>query len=272
MKRLTAVLFLLLALPAFPGSRARAQISDQALLDTLQHTAFNFFWYEANPSNGLIKDRSASGSACSIASTGFGLSAICVGVDHGWVSRSVARDRVMTTLNTFWQGPQGEGDAYTGMFGLFYHFLNMTTARRAWSSELSTIDTGLLLAGIIDARQYFDGADSAETALRALADTIYHRMNWNLMRNYNPGIMMGYSPGTGFLHYGQWIGYNEASIMYILAMGTPTHPVDYSAWEAWTSGYSWSTQYGYTFVNFPPSSATSIPSAGSISGKSTTST
>jgi hypothetical protein len=256
MKRITAILLLFVLF----GGRGSAQISDDALLDTLQHTAFNFFWTEANPANGLIKDRSLSGAPCSIASTGFGLSAICVGVDHGWVSRTAARDRILTALKTFWNGPQGSGDAYIGNYGLFYHFLDMSTARRTWDSELSTIDTGLLLAGIVDARQYFDGSDSTETLLRALADSIYHRMNWNLMRNYHPGILMGWMPGHGFSYldganvvpYSEWIGYNEASIMYILAMGTPTYPVDYSGWQKWTSGYSWQTQYGYSYVNFPP--------------------
>jgi hypothetical protein len=248
MKRLAILLVVL----AVSGSRTTAQISDAALLDTLQHTAFNYFWTEANATNGLIKDRSASGAPSSIAATGFGLSAICVGADHGWVSRAAARDRVMAALTTFWTGPQGGGDAYIGQFGLFYHFLDLSTARRTWTSELSTIDTGLLLAGIIDARQYFDGTDPAETALRATADSIYYRMNWNLMRNSNPGILMGYQPGTGFQNFGQWIGYNEASIMYVLALGSPTHAVPSSAWQAWTSGYNWSTQYGYAYVVFPP--------------------
>jgi hypothetical protein len=231
---------------------AQAQISTEALLDTLQHTAFAFFWNEANPANGLIKDRSASGAPCSIASVGFGLSAICIGVDHGWVSRQAARDRVLITLQTFWRGPQGSGNAYIGNFGLFYHFLEMTTARRAWNSELSTIDTGLLLAGIIDAKQYFDGTDSTETSIRNIADSIYYRMNWDLMRNGSPGILMGWMPTTGFLGYGPWTGYNEASIMYILAMGSPTYPVDAYGWEIWTRSYQWATFYGYSYVIFPP--------------------
>jgi hypothetical protein len=231
---------------------AFGQISDNALLDTLQHTAFSFFWNEANPSNGLIKDRNTPGSACSIASVGFGLSAICIGADHGWVSRSAARDRVMTTLNTLWRAPQGYGNGYAGYYGLFYHFLDMNTATRAWDSELSSIDTGLLLAGVVDARQYFDGVDSAETALRAVADSIYYRMNWDLMRNFYPGIIMAWMPGTGFLNYGPMMGYYEASIVYILAMGSPTFGVDASAWQYWTSGYDWGTQYGYSYVIFPP--------------------
>jgi hypothetical protein len=243
------------------GANALGQISTEALLDTIQHTAFNFFWYEASPANGLIRDRSQSGAPCSIASTGFGLSALCIGVDHGWVTRTAARDRVLTTLKTFWNGPQGSGDSYIGNYGLFYHFLDMTTARRTWSSELSTIDTGLLLAGIVDAREYFGGADSTEILLRSIADSIYSRMNWDLMRNYHPGILMGWMPGHGFSYddghgniipYSQWVGYNEASIMYILAMGAPKYPVDMYGWQTWTSGYQWDTQYGYSYVNFPP--------------------
>ncbi len=245
--------YILLLAILLPLSRMNAQLTDEALLDTIQHTAFNFFWQEANPANGLIKDRSAVNAPCSIASVGFGLSAIAIGVDHGWVPREAARDRVLTTLRTFWTGPQGSAaSGMIGNYGLFYHFLDMSSATRTWDSELSTIDTGLLLAGIIDARQYFDGSDSIETVIRSLADSIYHRMNWNLMRNLNPGIMLGWKPGTGFAGYGQWIGYNEASIMYLLAMGSPTYPVDYNGWLTWVSGYNWQTTYGYTYVNFPP--------------------
>src|SRR5512139_1974801 len=121
-------------LSAMISPRASGQISTQALLDTIQHTAFRYFWQEANPVNGLIKDRSQPGSHCSIASVGFGLSAICIGVDHGWVTREVARDRVLTTLRTFWLGPQGPGSTgMTGYKGFFYHFLDMTTATRAWT-------------------------------------------------------------------------------------------------------------------------------------------
>jgi hypothetical protein len=231
---------------------ASSQISTSALLDTLQHSAFQFFWNEANPANGLIKDRSTPSSPSSIASVGFGLSAICIGVDHGWVARPAAQDRVLRTLRTFWNGPQGGGTGKIGNYGLFYHFLDMTTAVRVWDSELSTIDTGLLLAGIIDAKQYFTTGDSIDAAIRALADSIYFRMNWELMRNYNAGILMGWTPATGFSGFGQWRGYNEASIMYIMAMGSPTYPVGADGWEYWTMGYKWQTHYGQTYVNFPP--------------------
>ncbi len=224
-----------------------------ALLDTLQHASFDYFWYEANPANGLIKDRSTSGSPCSIAATGFGLSAICVGIDHGWVTRAAGRDRVLTTLQTFWTEPQGSGDTgFIGYKGLYYHFLDMSTAVRTWSSELSTIDTALLFAGILDCKQYFTGTDPAEVQIRALADSIYYRADWEFMRNGASGIYMGWKPGTNFTGFGLWQGYNEAMILYILALGSPTHPVPATTWNYWMSGYQWTTQFGQTYVIFPP--------------------
>ena len=235
------------------GAERASALTTPALLDTLQHTGFNYFWNEANPANGLVKDRSTLTSPCSIASTGFGLSAICIGVDHGWVTRTAARNRVLTTLQTFWNQPQGPATSGTiGYKGLYYHFLDMNTALRTWTSELSTIDTALLFGGIIDAKQYFSQNEPTENLIRALADSITWRADWEFMRNSNPGILMGWKPETGFLNYGQWIGYNEAMIMYILALGSPTHPVPTTCWNTWTSGYNWSTQYGYTYVNFPP--------------------
>lgn len=247
-----ASLLMLLAALTLGVAPARAQTTD-AVLDTLQHTAFDYFWAEANASNGLVKDRSTGGSPASIAAVGFGLSAICIGSDHGWVTRATARDRVLTTLQTFWNGPQG--NAASGMIGykgLFYHFLDMNTATRTWDSELSTIDTALLFAGILDAKQYFNGGAAGEIQIRALADSITRRADWAFMRNFSPGIYMGYKPGTGFGGFGRWVGYNEAMIMYIIAMGSPTHPVPGTDWSKWTSGYNWGTQYGYTYLIFPP--------------------
>ena len=247
-------LALLVATPAVKP--AVAETTD-AILDSLQYGAFRYFWDEANPANGLVKDRSTAGSVCSIASTGFGLSAICIGVDHGWVSRADARARVLTTLNTFWTKPQGSaGDqnAYIGNFGLYYHWLEMATARRTWDSELSTIDTALLFAGIYDARAYFDGADTSEVKIRALADSITHRASWATMRNFAPGLYMGWKRDSGFNGFGKWIGYNEAMIMYLIAMGQPdmAKRVPGTDWSTWTSGYNFSTQFGQSYVIFPP--------------------
>lgn len=236
---------------------ARGQaVTTEALLDTLQHTAFDYFWTEANPANGLIKDRSTSGSPCSIAAVGFGLSAICAGIDHGWVGRDAGRARVLTTLSTFWNGPQGsQTSGVIGYKGFFYHFLGMSAATRTWDCELSSIDSALLFAGILDAREYFSGPDPLDGQVRALADSIYRRADWEWFRASGPGIRMGWKPepGVGFNPFGTWVGYNEAMILYILALGSPTHPPNYQGiWFTWTSGYSWQTQYGHSYVVFPP--------------------
>lgn len=242
---------------AFMKPATAEALTTEALLDTLQHTAFNYFWLESNPGNGLIRDRSQPGSPASIAAVGFGLSAITVGIDRGWVTHAVGRSRVLLTLQTLWNGPQGSGaSGFMGYQGLYYHFLDMNTGFRTWDCELSTIDTALLFAGIIDVRQYFTGVHADEVAIRTLADDIVHRANWEFVRNFSNGIYMGWKPGTGFNGFGLWTGYNEAMIMYILALGSPTHPVAPSGlpnvWSTWTGSYNWGTQYGYTYLIFPP--------------------
>jgi hypothetical protein len=245
-----SILALIVLLCSAADTRAQ---TTEALLDTIQHASFDYFWNEANPSNGLIRDRSTSGSPASIAAVGFGLSSICVGIDHGWITREAGRDRVLTTLQTFWTGPQGSGaSGIIGYQGLYYHWLDMATALRTWSCELSTIDTALLFAGILDCKQYFGGGDPTETQVRALADSIYYRAEWEFMRNGQQGIRMGWKPGTGFSGFGLWQGYNEAMILYILALGSPTHQVPTSTWNYWMSGYQWTTQYGQTYIIFPP--------------------
>jgi hypothetical protein len=231
---------------------AVSTLSNNALLDTLQHTAFDYFWNESNPVNGLVKDRSTASSACSIASTGFGLTAIGIGIDHGWVSRASGRDRTMATLKTFWQQPQGYGASGTiGYHGWFYHFLDMNTATRSGTSELSSIDTGLLLAGVLYARQYFDGSDSTETALRAYADSIFNRVDWKWMTYGQNSLTMGWTPESGFIN-ARWSGYNEAMILLIEGIGAGTNPLPYQVWNSWISSYSWQTLYGYSYVTFPP--------------------
>jgi hypothetical protein len=240
-----------LLLGALPED-ARA-IPPEVLLEELQHRGFDYFWNEANPANGLIKDRSTPGSPASIASTGFGLSAICIAIDRGWVSRQAGGERIRTTLRTFWNGPQGSGASGTiGYKGLFYHFLDMNTAVRTWDCELSTIDTALLFAGILDARQYFTLDDPLDNEIRSLADALYQRADWNWARDGQSGIRMGWKPVTGFSGFGLWRGYNEAMILYVLALGSPTFPIPDVGWDYWTSGYQWSTQYGYSYVIFPP--------------------
>lgn len=237
---------------AVVNATPRAFQSDAEFLDYVQRTAFDYFWYEANPTNGLVRDRSQPYAPASIAATGFGLTALVIGIDHGWITREAGRERVLRTMRTFWETPQGdEPTGRIGYKGWFYHFLEMETATRAGSSELSSIDTALLLAGMLDAGQYFDREDAEETEIRALAESIYQRVDWLWMTAEGDSLSMGWMPGGGFLS-ARWIGYNEAMILYLLGMGAPENPLPAAQWESWTSGYRWSTHYGISFVQFPP--------------------
>ena len=250
---------LALVLLALSATVARAT-PVEAVLDSVQYRAFRYMWLEANAANGMIRDRSQSGSPCSIAAVGFGLSAICVGIDHAWITRAEGAARVLTTLQTFWTKPQGTATTGNiGYRGFFYHFLFMDTALRRWdwNTELSSIDSALLLAGILDCKAYFTGADATETQIRSLADQIYQRVEWDWMLNPGNGaIRHGWQPNGGdgtFLPY-DWIGYNEAMIVYILALGSPTHAVPDTSWDTWTGGYNWSNPGygGVPYVVFPP--------------------
>lgn len=224
-------------------------------LDFIQETDFDYFWYWANPVNGLIPDRSEVTSTASIASVGFGLTAIGIGIDHGWITRTQGVARVLTTLNTFLQGPQGpQSTGVIGYNGWFYHYLYMSTALRA-NSELSSIDTSLLLAGILYDKQYFNGTNADETSIRTMASAIFNRVNWTWMANGTNAVATAWYPGTGAgtgFSGDYWVGYCEGMIIYCLGLGTSTTPLPASSWNYWTSGYDWITNYGQAYVFFPP--------------------
>src|SRR5262249_54185029 len=169
--------------------------------------------------------------------------------DPGWVPPDDARQRVYNTLHTFYTWPQGTATSGTiGYRGFFYHFLDMNTGFRmpGWDPELSSIDSALLMAGILDAGAYFnDPDDTMEVAIATTADSLYNRMDWTFFRNNTTRIYMGWKPGGGgFGGFGQWQGYNEAMIMEIEALGSTTFKVDTTLWNpGWTSTYSFGTQY-----------------------------
>ncbi len=170
------------------------------------------------------------------------------------MTREAARKRVATTLRFLRDAPQGPDVAgMTGYKGFFYHFLDMKTGARFEEVELSTVDTALLLAGVLFCQSYFVGAHSEEAEIRALADQIYARVDWAWAQSNAPLINHGWRPESGFLAY-DWGGYNEAMLVYLLALGSPTHPVDPSAWDAWTRTYdrSWGTYYGFTYLHAAP--------------------
>jgi len=200
--------------------------NDTEFLQFLQRKAFDYFWLEANPTNGLVPDRSRTNSHCSIAATGFGLTAIGIGVDHGWITREEGRQRTLTTLRTFHDSPQGpDPEGVIGHRGWFYHFLDMNTGRRAWKCELSSIDTALFLAGAVYAREFFDGPHPDEAEIRQLVNAIYRRIDWSWMATGTNSLSMGWHPETGFIK-SRWTGYNEAMILLLLGLGAPGLPTE----------------------------------------------
>jgi hypothetical protein len=246
----------LAALLAACGPGVRAPLApeprSEAFLDTLQERTFRFFWETTNPANGLTPDRYPTPSFSSVAAIGFALTAYPVGVERGWVTRAQAAERVRTTLRFLWQAPQGpEPSGRTGHQGLFYHFLDMDTGLRFRTVELSTIDTALLMAGVLFTQTWFDGEDPVEGDIRALADSLYRRVDWDWARARPPAISMGWHPESGFID-ADWRGYNEAMILLVLALGSPTHPVEPETWDAWTSTYRWGEFYGQAHIGFDP--------------------
>jgi hypothetical protein len=236
--------------PAAPGQPMAAG----PFLDDLQERTFRFFWETTNPENGLVPDRYPTPSFSSIAAVGFGLTAYPIGVERGYVSREAARQRTLVTLRFLRDAPQGpEARGTAGYKGFFYHFLDMKTGERFETNELSTADTALLLGGVLFVQSYFDGEHPDEVAIRALAEEIYGRVDWRWAQAKAPLITLGWKPEQGFLPY-DWRGYNEAMLVYILALGSPTFPVEPEAWTAWTSGYDddWGTHFGQEHLSFSP--------------------
>jgi hypothetical protein len=238
--------------PAAPGATP-PPAAQEAFLDTLQERTFRWFWETTNPQNGLVPDRWPTPSFSSVASVGFGLTAYAVGVERGWITRDQAVDRTLTTLRFFWNAPQGpEPAGTTGHNGFFYHFLDMRTGRRFERVELSTIDTGLLMMGVLAASEYYDRDDAREREIRALADSLYRRVDWAWATSPRPPLVsMGWHPESGFIPH-DYKGYSEAMFLYVLALGSPTHPIDPAAWPAFTSSYVWMPFEGRPQVNFPP--------------------
>lgn len=204
-----------------------------------------------NPANGLIADTSRDGSPSSIAVVGFALSIYPISVERGWMSRAEAVERTLLALRFFRDSDQSGSPDATGHKGFYYHFLDMKTGRRMWRSELSMIDSALLLAGALTARTYFDADSPDEGELRTIADALYLRVDWHWALGGEATIRQGWKPECGFLHYG-WDGYNEGLILYVLALGSPAHPIESEAYEAWTKTYQWENLYGYDLLYAGP--------------------
>ncbi len=221
-------------------------------LDELQRRNFLFFWELADTANWQVPDRYPTLTFSSIAATGFGLTSYLVGAERGWITRQQAADRVLKTLTVLKNLPQGpDPSGVSGYRGFFYHFLNLKTAHRYQNVELSSIDTGLLMAGILSCMTYFDRDDPTEKAIRETTDFLYRRVEWDWFMNEEHRMSMGWFPDRGFLA-SDWRGYNEAMILVLIAMGSPTHPLAPDAWEQWCKPYFWDEYKGQQMVNFGP--------------------
>jgi hypothetical protein len=229
-----------------------AAVSTDALIEALERNTFRYFWEAANPANGLVRDRYPSPSPASIAAVGFALAAYPIGAERGYVSRAEALDRTLTTLRFLNGAPQGDAArGATGHKGFFYHYLDMETGERTGTCELSTVDTAILLAGVLFAQSWFDGDDADEAGIRALAEAIYVRVDWRWAQVRPPAICLAWRPEEGPVRW-DWRGYNEAMIVYLLALGSPTFPVEPGAWEEWTSTYGgcWGPYFGKPHLAF----------------------
>ena len=225
--------------------------ASEAELEGLQRETFDYFLKEANPANGLILDKTTTNWPASIAATGLALAAYPVGVERGYMTRSFAVERTLITLRFFWNSPQGPQPDATGYRGFYYHFLDMHTGRRAWDCELSTIDSTFLLAGALAAGAYFTGGSAEEQEIRSLADALYCRADWIWAQNGGLTLTHGWRPESGFIEF-RWQGYDEALLLYILGLASPSHPLPQESYAAWASTYRWEQEYGYDYLYAGP--------------------
>jgi len=241
-RRVFLALLFFIGLSILSGFPAQG-MTDEEFLDMVQEETFWFFWDEANPSNGLIQDRATNFTShaydcASIASVGFGLTAICVAHSRGWISYNEAYNRILTTLKTFRNGPVQDVN------GFFYHYLDMDTGARYGSCEVSSIDTALFLAGALFAGQYFKG-----TEIETIADELYRAADWEWMSNSTKFVNMSWTPES-FFGTSYWDSFNEGVLLDVLAIGSPTHPKNV---DCWSDMQRLSGSYGgYTLIYCSP--------------------
>jgi hypothetical protein len=226
------------------------------MLDSIQHKTFLFFLNEHHPEKGIVKDRTTRRAPCSIAATGFGIPSFAIGAERKWITREQAAGITLRILNFFISSVQSTAKDGTGYKGFYYHFLKMDSGTREWNCELSSIDSGILMMGILFARNYYNLDNKVENQIRSLAARLLDRIDWNFMllpasSKYAYTISMAWSPEKGLLDYG-WSGYNEALFLYVLAAGCGMDNAEQS-YKSWLKSYKWQTPYkGFSHVAFPP--------------------
>lgn len=268
------IVILLLGLAAIPRAYAvpyaagafRPTPAQVAFGDDLSRRTFAFFWDTTDPRTCLAPDRWPSAPFSSVAAIGFALTAYGIGAERGYVTRRQAARRTADCLDYLYALPQGpDPSGVAGHRGFFYHFLDLGRGRRYRTVELSSVDTSLLLGGVLFAQSYFDRATPLERRIRDAAERLYARVDWTFMRRGlgdrpatnlpgSKGLSMGWKPERGHEPH-DWVGYNEGMLVYVLALGSPTHPVGKEAWaKGWAARLEddWATFYGQTYLTFEP--------------------
>jgi hypothetical protein len=210
---------------ANPNTTAQLSAEDDQFLNELENANFQFFWEQGSPNTGMVKDRSNVHDndqrlAASIAATGFGLTALCIGDRRGFISTSAALERVFATLHFLWKKLPNHR-------GFFYHFANVETGERMFDSEVSSVDTAILLCGILTCREHF-----GDPTVATLVDLIFNRVDWTWLSEDTSLLTHGWTPEVGFLP-SRWDYYSELMMMYLLGMGSSAHPLKQETWTAW---------------------------------------
>ncbi len=234
------------ALTDEPAQTYQLTSQDKAFLEDLTRRIFRFFSEHSNSETGLVDDRArADGSRypkpvpASIAATGFGLTALCIAPDCGWLPHDKARERIRRALRFL-------ADRAPQVHGWFYHFMDAQTGARRFSSEVSSIDTALLLCGVLEARQRF----SEDAEIRSLANRIYGRVDFQWMLNGDPYLLShGWKPESGFIPH-RWDTYSEDTVLYLLAIGSQGWPIPAKSWYRWKRPEQ--THAGYTYISGGP--------------------
>jgi hypothetical protein len=221
------------------------------MLDEFQRAAFGYFLDKTPAETGLVLDSTWKDAPSSIAGAGFGLAVLLAGVKREWISRNEAVERALTTIRFFANSHQGPEPDASGYQGFYYHFLDPHTGKRAWKCELSTMDTAILLYGMLAAGQFFDADRPGEAEIRSLVDQLYRRVNWNWAQDGALTVRHGWLPESGFLEY-RWQGYDEALLLYVLGLGSAEHPLPPESYRAYTSTYRWETHYGHELLYAAP--------------------
>ena len=211
-------------------------------LGLLQFSTVLYYLHETNPDNGLVRDKTDPTAPASIAAIGMALATIPVVVERGILFRDFAVKITRKRLRYLLECPQGPEPDASGYKGFFYHFLNIETGRRAWQCELSTLDSAFLFAGALTVAAYFDRDTPEEAEIRTLANALYRRVDWNWARDGGPTLTHGWRPESGFIRH-RYQGYDEGLLLYILGLGSPTHPLPPESYQAYCATYQWKKIY-----------------------------